>query len=105
MIYSQLSAVCGAEHGRRDTAAPSQYLVQGLGWHKHLGAENPGTEALRQLGTKGPGPCMLAAEQQGVVYSRLGISQCLSISHFEQRGNHQSVIFTVSSHYHCPADH
>ena len=56
MIYSQLSAVCGAEHGRRDTAAPSQYLVQGLGRHIHLGTEDPGTEALRQLGTKGPGP-------------------------------------------------
>ena len=56
MIYSQLSAVCGAEHGRRDTAAPSQYLVQGLGRHKHLGTEDPGTEALGQLGTKGPGP-------------------------------------------------
>ena len=79
MIYSQLSAVCGAEHGRRDTAAPSQYLVQGLSRHKHLGTEDPGTEALKQLGTKGPGT--LAAEQQGVVCSRLGISQCLSISH------------------------
>ena len=58
MIYSQLSAVCGAEpeHGRRDTHCCTIAIPgAGLGRHKHLGTEDPGTEALKQLGTKGPG--------------------------------------------------